>query len=162
MEIRKATLKDIHEIMLVFEHARLFMQQNGNPSQWINGYPEETLIRTEIEDGYCYICKQQKEIVGTFCLHTNPDPTYTHIYEGKWLNDEPYGVIHRLASNGAYRGFAEKCIAWCSERVTNLRIDTHRENKIMQHILTKLGFLYCGTIFIKNGTERLAFQRKIK
>ncbi len=33
-------------------------------------------------------------------------PTYTHIYEGKWVQDTlPYGVIHRLASTEHSKGW---------------------------------------------------------
>ena len=28
----------------------------------------------------------------------------------------------------------------------------------MQHILTKYGFQRCGIIYVKNGTERIAYQ----
>ena len=30
----------------------------------------------------------------------------------------------------------------------------------MQHILTKFGFQRCGIIYVKNGTERIAYQMK--
>lgn len=82
------------------------------------------------------------------------------IYEGAWLNDEPYGVIHRLATNGKQKGVSEACLDWCFERWPNVRVDTHRDNKVMQHILTKYGFQRCGIIYVKNGTERIAYQMK--
>lgn len=47
------------------------------------------------------------------------------------------------------------CFALCS----NIRIDTHRDNKIMQHNLSKHGFTYCGIIYLANGDERLAYQK---
>ena len=40
-----------------------------------------------------------------------------------------------------------------------IRIDTHRDNKIMQHNLLKYGFTYCGIIYLANGDERLAYQK---
>ena len=98
------------------------------------------------------------EILGTFCFILGEDPTYQQIYEGAWLNDEPYGVIHRLATNGKQKGVSEACLDWCFERWPNVRVDTHRDNKVMQHILTKYGFQRCGIIYVKNGTERIAYQ----
>ena len=86
------------------------------------------------------------------------DPTYRHIYDGAWLNDEPYGVIHRMATSGKQKGVSEACINWCFQRCGNIRVDTHRDNKVMQHILTKHGFQRCGIIYVKNGTERIAYQ----
>ena len=96
--------------------------------------------------------------MGTFCFILGDDPTYQQIYEGTWLNNEPYGVIHRLATNGKQKGVSENCLNWCFERWPNLRVDTHRDNKVMQHILTKYGFQRCGIIYVKNGTERIAYQ----
>jgi RimJ/RimL family protein N-acetyltransferase len=40
-------------------------------------------------------------------------------------------------------------------------VDTHQDNVVMQRILEKLGFTYCGIIFVANGTPRLAYQKKI-
>ncbi len=31
----------------------------------------------------------------------------------------------------------------------------------MQHILTKYGFQRCGIIYVKNGTERIAYQKNL-
>ena len=53
---------------------------------------------------------------------------------------------------------SEACLDWCFERWPNVRVDTHRDNKVMQHILTKYGFQRCGIIYVKNGTERIAYQ----
>ena len=41
----------------------------------------------------------------------------------------------------------------------NIRIDTHKDNKIMQGLLARHGFSYCGIIYLKNGSPRLAYQR---
>ena len=38
-------------------------------------------------------------------------------------------------------------------------IDTHRDNKIMQHNILKHGFTYCGIIYLLSGDERLAYQK---
>ena len=91
--------------MEIYDYARAFMRTNGNVTQWIGGYPSEALIRQEIEDGHSFVCMDgQGEILGTFCFILGEDPNYQHIYEGNWLNDEPYGVIHRLATNGKRKG----------------------------------------------------------
>lgn len=48
---------------------------------------------------------------------------------------------------------------WCEKICPNIRIDTHRDNRIMQRVLTKNGFTYFGLIYLKSGAERLAYQR---
>ena len=78
----------------------------------------------------------------------------------KWVEDTlPYGVIHRLASTEHSKGVANACLQWCYEQIPNLRADTHRDNHILQYILKKHGFKYCGIILLANGDERLAFQK---
>ena len=45
MRIRKTTLNDLEPVMAMYDYARKFMQEHGNPNQWINGYPSEEYIR---------------------------------------------------------------------------------------------------------------------
>jgi hypothetical protein len=51
---------------------------------------------------------------------------------------------------------------FCFLHDTNIRIDTHQDNKIMQHNILKHGFSYCGIIYLLSGDERLAYQKIIK
>lgn len=160
MIIRPTELKDLPLVMGIYEYARSFMRANGNATQWVNGYPSEELIRQEIEDNHSFVCiGEQGEIAGTFCFILGDDPTYRQIYEGAWLNDAPYGVIHRMATNGKWKGVADACFDWCMEKSDNIRVDTHKDNLVMQHILEKRGFRRCGIIYVKDGTERIAYQR---
>ena len=100
------------------------------------------------------------KIVGYFAYLQSPEPTYATIYEGKWLDDEkPYHVVHRIASYPEVRGIFSSIIDFCFSHDTNIRIDTHRDNIIMQHNLQKHGFSYCGIIYLLSGDERLAYQK---
>jgi len=102
---------------------------------------------------------EQESVAGTFCFIQGPDPTYSRIDEGDWLDNDPYWVIHRIASDGSCRGIFEACINWCEKQTPNLRVDTHADNKIMQNLLEKHGFIRCGIIYVANGTPRIAYQR---
>lgn len=160
MEIRSTEIKDLPLVMEIYDYARAFMRATGNTTQWIDGYPSEVLIRQEIEEGHSFVCADEQGVIsGTFCFILGDDPTYQHIYEGVWLNDEPYGVVYRLATNGTRKGVAAACLDWCFQRMPNVRVDTHRDNKVMQHILEKHGFQRCGIIYVKDGTERIAYQK---
>jgi hypothetical protein len=99
--------------------------------------------------------------VGTFCFIRGEDPTYAKIYNGEWLNDRPYATVHRIASSGKEKGVAKACFEWCFTQCPNIRVDTHRDNHVMQHILQSMGFTFCGIIFVANGTERLAYQKTL-
>lgn len=158
--IRPAGLGDLPLVMEIYDYARAFMRANGNVTQWVNGYPSEELIRQEIQDGHSFVCTDgDGEIVGTFCFILGDDPTYQQIYDGAWLNDEPYGVIHRMGTNGKRKGIAESCLNWSFQHSNNIRVDTHRDNLVMQHILEKNGFKRCGIIYVRDGTERIAYQK---
>lgn len=160
--IRPATFTDLDRLMEIFEAARRFMESTGNPNQWINGYPQRELIAEEINQRHCYVCQNEEgKTIGTFCFVPSPDPNYARIEDGAWLNDAPYHVIHRLASDGSEKGIFKACIDWCALQDTNLRADTHADNKVMQHLLEKNGFIRCGIIYVSNGTPRIAYQRVI-
>lgn len=67
MEIRISTEKDFVEIMQIYEYARKFMIENGNPNQWAaSKFPPENLIKSDIENKKSYVCIDDKKIVGTF------------------------------------------------------------------------------------------------
>lgn len=160
MEIRLAKQTDLCEIMSLFDRAREIMRSAGNTKQWVNGYPAEETITKDISTGNFWLCTDDDgTILGGFALVPGEEPTYRKIYEGAWLDDKtPYATIHRLAAVAPGRGLAAFCFEWCAARYPNLRADTHRDNLIMQHVLTKHGFRYCGIIYLAGGDERLAYQ----
>lgn len=136
------------------------MRNSGNESQWINGYPSEEVFRCDIENHCSYILTCDGEPIGTFAFVPSPEPTYASIHEGKWIDDvNPYYVVHRIAGFPKWKGLFDAIMKFCFSRTKNLRIDTHRDNHIMQHLLEKHGFDYCGIIYLENGDERLAYQK---
>lgn len=160
LRIRPAVPEDLPEIMRIIACAREFMASSGNPNQWINGYPQQELMKTEIEAGHCFVCvTPDGHPVASFCFIEGEDPNYARIERGHWLNAEPYSVLHRLASDGSFSGIFQLCLDWCSSRSHNIRVDTHHDNVILQRLLVKHDFIYCGVIYVANGTPRLAFQR---
>ena len=158
--IEKATLSQIPQIMSVYANARQFMAQNGNPDQWGRAYPGEAMIRQDILNEKCYVNSCGDRIRAVFYFAVETDPTYGYI-EGSWLNDEPYGVIHRIAVGESGKGVAAECFAFASERCANIRIDTHEKNIPMQRCLAKNGFTRCGIIYLENGDPRIAYQKVI-
>lgn len=160
MTIRPATERDIPAMMALFEEAKGIMRADGNMSQWTGGYPQEEVVLRDISSGHGYIIEDWGVPVGTFAFIPGVEPTYLSIYEGEWLDaDAPYATIHRLASTPRSHGVARACFDWCVSRCSNLRIDTHRDNSIMRHVVTSWGFLYCGIIYLASGDERLAYQK---
>ncbi len=159
MEIRKAFPEDIDRITEIYAFARKCMEESGNPTQWVNGYPSKELILNDIKNDGCYVCYSEGQLAGVFYFKQENDPTYEKIYDGQWLNNAPYGVVHRIASNGKVKGMATFCLQWCFGQHPNIKVDTHQDNTVMQTVLAKNGFVKCGIIYTDNGTERIAFQK---
>lgn len=159
MEIRKSNPEDINQIMSCIDKARQLMRESGNLIQWTNGYPSKELMSESIKNGFNFLIFENNEVVATFDFIIGDDPNYSVIENGAWLNDEKYGVIHRLASNGKAKGVAKFCFEWCFSQFPNIRIDTHETNIAMQKVLEKLGYEKCGIVYVADGTPRLAFQK---
>lgn len=157
--IRKATEVDLERIMYLLDCGREIMRASGNPNQWPVGKPSREQIERDIAAGVSYLVIDGDIAVGTFAFILGPDPTYAYIEGGEWTDDTlPYYVVHRMASTAEARGIFSTAIGYAKERCESLRIDTHHDNKIMQHNLKKHGFAECGVIYLLDGNPRLAYQ----
>ena len=158
--IRPALEEDIPSIMPVLDAAKGIMRASGNMGQWVDGYPSQEVILNDIRSGHGFVVADSGAIVAYFAFIPSPEPTYSYIEGGAWLDDAlPYHVIHRIGSIPGAHGIFRSIMDWCSGRDGNLRIDTHRDNVIMQHCILCYGFRYCGIIYLANGDERLAYQK---
>ena len=155
--IRKATYSDIPRLMEIFECARGIMRSSGNMNQWNQGYPSEDIVRQDIDNGNCYVMEMEEKIMSTMAFIPGPDPTYSKIYEGEWPEDKPYHVIHRIAVGEPGHNAAVRMLDWAFSQTEAIRIDTHKDNVIMHHILGKYGFTHCGVIFLADGNPREAY-----
>lgn len=161
MQIRKSEFEDLDTILEIYEYARKQMKENGNPTQWGDNRPSEETIEKDIQNGVSYCVEEDTNLVGVFAFIIGEEPTYSKI-EGAWLNNETYGTIHRVASNGKKKGILQECLRFCENKISNIRIDTHHDNKIMQHLLEKNNYQKCGTIYVEDGTPRIAYQKNVK
>lgn len=159
MIIRKATPEDLNSVLKVYETAREYMRKTGNPDQWGTDKPQKSLLIEDIQKGELYVGEgEDKKIHFVFAFILGEDPTYSYIENGSWISPEPYGTIHRIASDGTVSGVVRSAVDYCKNTISNLRIDTHHNNKTMQHVLEKLGFTKCGIIYIEDGSPRIAYQ----
>ncbi|MBQ9760028.1 MAG: N-acetyltransferase [Clostridia bacterium] len=158
MQIRNAEIGDMEAVVRVYRAAKDYMDRTGNETQWERGYPAEAMIREDIASRRLYVVEEDRCIHAVFYFGLEEDETYRRIYDGAWKNDEPYGVIHRVGSDGAVRGVIRAVVDFCLQTVKNLRIDTHENNKTMQHVLQKCGFERCGIIYLQNGDARIAYH----
>lgn len=68
------------------------------------------------------------------------------------------GITFRLydikEGNGYY------CLDWSYEQCGHLRVDTHTDNKIMQSVFGKNGFVKCGIIHVfEDDYPRYAYEK---
>lgn len=173
MNIRTTTPKDIDAVMAIIEEARGTIAALGI-DQWQNGSPNRAMITEDMALGQGRVVTDDDgAIIGTFALIYTGEPTYGAIYGGGWGAADKasdgsvaYIAIHRVAISVARRGkgVSSAIISYAEEfaRIlgkTSLRIDTHEGNVVMRRMLTKHGFVHRGTIYLKNGDPRVAYEK---
>ncbi len=159
MHIQYARVEDLPRFMEIFEVARAFMRSTGNMHQWNNQYPAAEDLLADIEKKQLYTISEDGEIHAVFALIPGDDPTYAYIENGSWLSDAPYGTIHRIASDGKIHDVFAKAVRFGMSRIPHLRVDTHEDNKVMQHVVEKSGFQRCGIIYLEDGSPRIAYEK---
>lgn len=160
MITKKVTMAELDTVLSIYAGAREFMRQTGNANQWKNVYPTREIVESDIEKGNLYAVCENNEIHAVFAFIPGVDPTYNEI-DGAWLNDRPYAAMHRVASAGKKKGMLHECVNYALQQADNIKIDTHHDNKVMQHQLEKEGFVRCGIIKLENGEPRIAYQRSL-
>lgn len=168
MEIRLSKETDVERIMEIIREAQKTMAARGI-DQWQNGYPNADTIQTDLLQGISYVLIERGEIVATAAISFLLESTYEKIYEGQWLFEKPYVVVHRLAvdETGKGKGYAaillKEAEKMCKQKgVTSFKIDTHKDNFPMQRLLEKQGFSYCGIIYLQEGSPRLAYEKRVE
>lgn len=163
MDIRLAHPNEVDRIVEILDQAKAFLAVSGS-SQWqgADGYPNASDVINDILNGQAYVGLMEGTIVSYAAVIDSGDEAYSRIYDGKWQHNNPiYTVFHRIAVASEFSGkqvaqtFLQGIIEGHKGR--DFRCDTHEKNAIMQHILEKLGFVYCGKVPIDG--ERLAYQK---
>lgn len=157
MQIRKATVQDLSAVLDIYERARGFMEETGNPTQWGKSYPSPECVRSDIQTEHLYVLEKDGALHGVFAFFPEGDAAYD-TFPDKWINPLPYAAIHRVASAGKERGVLSAIVAYCLSQRKNLKIDTHKDNRVMQKALEKQGFVFCGVANIPDVGERMLYQ----
>lgn len=168
IKIRKTNISDLDSVMPVFDEARATIATLGI-DQWQNGYPEREIIINDINRSQSYLVELDGEIIATFALILDGEPDYDHIFDGEWQSgdkNKAYIAMHRVAISVKCRGkgistsivnYAVDCAR--AHGFKSVRIDTHKGNIVMRKMLEKHSFIHCGSIFLKSGAHRVAYER---
>ena len=63
MEIRESTTEDTKQIMAIFTTAKAYMIAHGNKTQWGDGYPDEKILKTDIDAGNSYVKEAPEHVL---------------------------------------------------------------------------------------------------
>ena len=162
MELRPAQRHEARMCYQCIEDARAYHKSLGF-EQWHPDYPTQQTIFDDIAQGIGYVFAEGAGVLGYCCIVIGDEPAY-HEIDGAWKTDRPYAVVHRMAFNRRARGSGLSKAAFSLIRtvcrlnhVDAIRLDTQQENKVMQHILDREGFEYCGLIQFDGG-PKLAYE----
>jgi len=167
MFFRKANFEDVPAMMLMIKQAQIFLHAL-HINQWQNGYPSQDIIEQDIINCNAWILENNTTLIALAVVVFEIEPTYLQIYNGTWLTCGDYAVIHRLAVHDQWKGKNIGTLLF--EKIENLakaqntqsiRVDTHQDNFVMQKLILKSGYHYCGDIFLTDGEQRLAYEKPL-
>ena len=164
--VRIAELKDVERILDIIKDAKSFLKNLG-VDQWQGDYPNKDTILNDISKNQLFVYEEE-EVLGFIAIIQGIEETYNIIYNGKWLSDQEYITIHRIAvkEQAKKRNIGTKlfeyAIAYAKENnIRSVRVDTHKDNYAMQALINKEGFIKCGYIYLKDHSLRLAYEKLI-
>ena len=159
----KATTQDITTIWPIIQQAIARRKADGS-KQWQDGYPNIETLQNDINKNVGFVLKQNNNIVGYIAVLINDEPAYENI-QGKWLTNNHFIAIHRLAIHPDFlgKGLAIKAFNMIenyakTHQITSIKADTNFDNLPMLHIFNKLGYQYCGQVYFREQA-RQAFEK---
>lgn len=161
--IRKGTINDKNAVLKIYEDAKAFIRSYNSP-QWQAGYPNLETFENDLKHQRLHVCELDGKVVACASFH-NYDMGYDEIFDGKWLTNGKYIAVHTIAILKDYhgQGISEQFFRYVFDNydTNSIRIDTHELNQPMIKMLTRVGFQYCGIVFLGENKElkRLAFER---
>lgn len=151
----------------IIGQAQRYLRDQGI-DQWQDGYPDEAVVREDIRLRQGYVLEREGKVLGIASIVFGGEPTYEVIYEGAWTTEAPYASIHRVALDEAARGtgaadeiMREAEAIVLARGVHAIRIDTHRENRVMRGMLGRNGYTPSGVIYLASGAPRVALEKKL-
>ena len=160
---RKATLSEINPIWDILQQA-IIRRKNDGSNQWQDGYPNLEVVKKDIEKESGYVLTEGETIVGYIAVLINDEPAYEKI-EGEWLTNDDFVLFHRvaIAENYLGKGLAKMMINYIEDfavenNIKSIKADTNFDNDAMLNIFEKIGYKYCGQVYLR-GNPRRAFEK---
>ena len=169
IDCRPMVEADLERVLLILRQAQNYLRRH-RVDQWQDGYPNESVIRRDMERGEAFVLTYGGAVCAYFCLSAQPEPVYAGLTDGKWRTEGPYCVLHRNAVEASFRGsgLADRLVAEAEKLTAEqggraLRADTHRHNEAMKKLMKRCGFTYRGNVVWPVGEghdpRRQAFEK---
>ncbi|SDX09054.1 GNAT family N-acetyltransferase [Flavobacterium degerlachei] len=160
---RKAEMSQASQIWAILQQAIIRRKKDGS-DQWQDGYPNPDVVQNDIEKGVGFVLLEGETIIGYSAVIINDEPAYDGI-EGKWLTNDEFVVIHRVAISEDYlgKGLAKKIISYVEDfalqnNIYSIKADTNFDNIPMMKIFENLGYTLCGEVYFR-GSARKAYEK---
>jgi RimJ/RimL family protein N-acetyltransferase len=165
-QFRQANYSEASQIWQILKDAIKRRKEDGS-NQWQDGYPNMEVVKSDIEKKIGFVFTQNDTIIGYSAVIINDEPDYINI-EGKWLSDQDFIVYHRVAISEEFlaKGMAKKMMKLIeqyalSKNIYSLKADTNHDNIPMMKIFKKLGYSFCGIVYIRQSPRR-AYEKVLK
>ena len=162
----QANYSEASQIWQILKDAIKRRKEDGS-NQWQDGYPNMEVVKSDIEKKIGFVFTQNDTIIGYSAVIINDEPDYVNI-EGKWLSDQDFIVYHRVAISEEFlaKGMAKKMMKLIeqyalSKNIYSLKADTNHDNIPMMKIFEKLGYSFCGIVYIRQSPRR-AYEKVLK
>ena len=165
-QFRQANYSEASQIWQILKDAIKRRKEDGS-NQWQDGYPNMEVVKSDIEKKIGFVFTQNDTIIGYSAVIINDEPDYINI-EGKWLSDQDFIVYHRVAISEEFlaKGMAKKMMKLIeqyalSKNIYSIKADTNHDNIPMMKIFEKLGYSFCGIVYIRQSPRR-AYEKVLK
>lgn len=160
---RKANPSETTAIWNILQQA-IVRRKNDGSNQWQDGYPNLKVVENDVEKEQAFVLLDGKTVIGYTAILINNEPAYKSI-DGKWLTNDDFVVIHRvaIAENYLGKGLAKKILSYVEEfalqnNIYSIKADTNFDNFAMMKIFENLGYTLCGEVLLR-GTPRKAYEK---
>ena len=146
----KLSIQDFNQAWQIYVRCRVKLLADGI-EQWTEEYPNERVLRKDIERGELYGIRKDGKWVGLICLNEEQDVEYKTV--DWWDKLGRVLVVHRLAVDPEYQreGLAGKLMDFAEKYALEhaydtIRLDAYSKNPHIIRFYKKRNYLVRGSV----------------
>lgn len=155
LKVLKAKIEDLPEVLSMFQNAIQYMNKNNIP-QWDEHYPNEEVLKEDIEKNELYIVKMGDIIASVFVINSEYDDDYEY---GNWTyKGESYVILHRLCVNVKVQnqGIGTKTLSIIEKmikdnNIKSIRLDAFSKNPYALRMYENNNYKRVGEVNFRKG-----------